>query len=349
MSAVRAQAPVTCDAGRVRKRWVRFAAALAVLAALALLVWANRKDIPEAARALRTADGHRLSLAVLLLLVWWLNWTLLHAAARRVVGVGGYAELGRLVPVTLSSIALNLAVKSGNVAGLASFAYDARQRGLPRGRVTAAYLAAAQLAEVAFVVTLGAGILVVCVDGRLTRAELLALVIFAAGLVVRVAAIVAAVRSRDVVRRLWTLPARLADRVLRRPAREHDTQGADELYDAVAAMRDSPRATVPALCFAVAVDLLGAALLWASMAAVGAGDRPLVALVAYAVSTLFGIVGVLPGGVGFAEVGAAAVLVSYDTPVGIAAAAVVVFRILVMWIPLVVGGLIGYRVRLRPA
>ncbi|MFD0489988.1 lysylphosphatidylglycerol synthase domain-containing protein [Saccharopolyspora spinosporotrichia] len=133
------------------------------------------------------------------------------------------------------------------------------------------------------------------------------------------------------------------------PAREHDTQGADELYDAVAAMRDSPRATVPALCFAVAVDLLGAALLWASMAAVGAGDRPLVALVAYAVSTLFGIVGVLPGGVGFAEVGAAAVLVSYDTPVGIAAAAVVVFRILVMWIPLVVGGLIGYRVRLRPA
>ncbi|MFD0489989.1 hypothetical protein ACFQ0O_26480 [Saccharopolyspora spinosporotrichia] len=111
---------------------MRFAAALAVLAALALLVWANRKDIPEAARALRTADGHRLSLAVLLLLVWWLNWTLLHAAARRVVGVGGYAELGRLVPVTLSSIALNLAVKSGNVAGLASFAYDARQRGLPR-------------------------------------------------------------------------------------------------------------------------------------------------------------------------------------------------------------------------
>ncbi|GAA2788966.1 lysylphosphatidylglycerol synthase transmembrane domain-containing protein [Saccharopolyspora taberi] len=326
----------------MRNRWLRLAVAVAVLAAVVLVVWANRKDVPAAAHALRTANGYWLSAGLGLLALWWLDWTLLHASARRMVGTGGYAELGGLVPVTLMSIALNLAIKSGNVAGLAAFTVDARRRGSPTGRVTAAYLAAAQLAEVAFVVTLAAGLVVVWADGRLTRPEVVAVVIFLAGLVVRIAALVAAVRSREVVRRLWTLPARTFDRLLGRPPRPHSTSGADELYDAVAAIRARPRASVPALCFAVAVDVLGAALLWASMAAVGAGSEPLVALVAYAVSTLFGIVGVMPGGIGFVEFGAVAVLVSYGTPIGIAAAAVVVFRVLVFWIPLVAGGLIGW-------
>lgn len=311
--------------------------AAGVVAAIGLLVWANRKDIPAAAEALRTADGGWVLVALILFGVWWLNWALLYAAARRVTGVGGYREFARLVPVTLAAIAVNLAVKSGNIAGLAVFVADGRRHGVPSGRVTAAYLAAAQLAEVAFVVTLTAGLVVVWEDGRLTPAEVLAVVVFVIGLAVRMGSLVAAVRSREVVRRVWTWPARLLDRVLRRPPREYDTSGADELFDAVGAIRASPRAAVPAVVCAIAIDLLGAAVLWASMLAVGAGNRPFVALVAYAVSTLFGIVGFLPGGVGFVEVGAAAVLASYGTHVGVAAAAVVLFRVFVFWFPLAAG------------
>lgn len=54
----------------------------------------------------------------------------------------------------------------------------------------------------------------------------------------------------------------------------------------------------------MAIDLLGAMMLWATLAAVGAGNRPVVVLVAYPISTLFGIVGVSSGGLGFVEVGA---------------------------------------------
>lgn len=316
-----------------------------MLAALALLVWLNRREIPAADHALRNARERWLWVGLALLLVWWANWTLLHQASRRVMGVGGGPEFLRLVPVTMSSIALNLGVKSGNVAGLAAFAADGRRRDQQPGRVAGAYLVAAQVAELTFIVTLAAGMAVVWVDGRLTRAEVVATAVFAVGLIVRMGSLVAAVRSREVLRRVWTLPARVLDGVLGRPAREHDTSGADQLYDAVAAIRHRPWAAIPAVLSAIAVDFLGAAILWASLAAVGGGDRPVVALVAYAVSALFGIVGVLPGGVGFVEVGAAAVLTSYGVPVGMAAAAVIVFRIFEFWIPLVVGGAIAWRVQ----
>lgn len=332
---------------RVRRNWVRVVGAVVVVTAVALLVWANRREIPAAAHALRTADGFWLAIGAVVWLAWCLDWILLHLASRRITGVGGYSEFVRLAPVTLSSIALNLAVKSGNVAGLAAFTSEAQRRGTSPGRVTGAYLSAAQLAEVAFIGTLGAGMGVVWVDGRVTRSEIVALVVFTIGIVVRMGSLVAAVRSREVLRRVWTWPARFLDKVRGKPEREHDTSHADELYEAVAAIRARPRAAVPAVVFAVAVDLIGATILWASMAAVGAGDRPVVALVSYAVSTLFGIVGVLPGGLGFVEVGAAAVLASYGTPLGVAAAAVLVFRVFVFWLPLAVGGLITWWQRRR--
>ncbi|MBB5070668.1 uncharacterized protein (TIRG00374 family) [Saccharopolyspora gloriosae] len=327
-------------------------AALVVVAAAAALVWANRHELPAAGRALRDADPAWLAVGAVVLLIWIADWVLLHLAARRVTGAGGYHEFARLLPVTLASMALNLAVKSGNVAGLAAFTLDSRRQGARdpagQGRVTGAYLAAAQTAEVGFVVTLAAGLAVVSWDGRLERAEIVATVLFSAGLLVRVVALVAAVRSREVLRRVWTLPGRCWDRLLRRRRAARDTAAADEFYDAVAAIRTRPAAAVPAVCFAVAIDLLGAVVLWASMIAVGAGDRPLVALVAYAVSTLFGIVGVLPGGIGFVEVGAAAALASYGVPVGVSAAAVLVFRVFVFWLPLALGGLLAWRLRASP-
>lgn len=327
---------------------MRIAGAVLVGGVLALLVWANRSELPAAAHALRTARGGWLCAGFGLLLVWLLNWTMVHLASRRITGAGGYGELIRLFPVSLASIALNLAMKSGNFAGLAAFTAEGRRRGAPTGRVLGAYLAAAQLAEVAFIATLAIGMTVVAAERRLTRPEIIALVIFVIGLVIRVGLLLAAVRSRDTVRAVWTLPARLASKLTGRHFAQSAT-GADQLFDAVMAIRKHPWASVPAVLFAVGIDLLGAAIFWASLAAVGGGNRPVIALVAYAVSTLFGIVGFLPGGVAFVEVSGAAVLVSFGTPLGVAVAAVVVFRVLVFWIPLVAGLLLSWWLTQRSA
>jgi uncharacterized membrane protein YbhN (UPF0104 family) len=208
---------------------------------------------------------------------------------------------------------------------------------------------AAVLADVAFVVTLGAAVVVVWVDGQLTRGELVAVGVFLVFLAVRVGALIAAFRDRELLRRLWTLPARAWDRLRRRSARVYDTAPADGFFDAIALVRGRPGAALPALGYAACIDVLGAAMLWAALAAVGGGNRPVLALVAYAISALFGVVGVLPGGLGFVEVGTAAVLVSFGVPVGLAAAAVVLFRVWDYWLPAAFGGAAAWWVRRRVA
>lgn len=87
--------------------------------------------------------------------------------------------------------------------------------------------------------------------------------------------------------------------------------------------------------------------LWAVIAAVGGGHSLLLALVAYAVSSMFAIVGVLPGGLGFVELSLGAVLISYGLPARIAVAAVVVYRVIELLVPVMIGGLAATRLR-RP-
>jgi uncharacterized membrane protein YbhN (UPF0104 family) len=171
----------------------------------------------------------------------------------------------------------------------------------------------------------------------LTRGELAAIGVFLLFVALRVAVLAAAVRDQDLLRRLWTLPARAWDGLRRRPARVYGTANADEFFRAMTLVRGRPGAAVPALAYGVCVNVLGAVMLWAALAAVGGGSRPVPALAAYAMSVLFGIVGVVPGGIGFAEVGAAAVLVTFGVPVGLAAAAAVLFRAWEFWLPVAVG------------
>ncbi|GIJ57335.1 hypothetical protein Vau01_048510 [Virgisporangium aurantiacum] len=311
---------------------------LAAAGVLVALVAADRADVPAAARALRDAHPVWLSAGAAALLVWWAAWVLLHATSRQAAGIsGGAAELARLVPLALGAVAVNSAVKSGGLAGVALFDGDGRARSLSRGRVHAGYLLALAFTEVAFLVTLALGVVLARWNGQLTRGESAAVAVFLVFLVVRGAALVAAVRSREALRRTWSVPARLWDRVRRRPARDHDVAAADEFYAAVALLRSRPAAAVVPLVAAVAVDFAGVAMVWTAIGAVGGGSRPGTALIAYAVSAVFGIVGVLPGGLGFAEVGVVAVLVSAGTPTGVAAAAAVVFRVWEFWVPLLVG------------
>ena len=88
-------------------------------------------------------------------------------------------------------------------------------------------------------------------------------------------------------------------------------------------MRREPLRSLPAAAHALAVEAIGVVELWAVIAAVGGGHSLLLALVAYAVSSMFAIVGVLPSGLGFVEVSLGAVLISYGLPARTAVAAVV--------------------------
>jgi uncharacterized protein (TIRG00374 family) len=211
----------------------------------------------------------------------------------------------------------------------------------------AAYVLVVVLGELAFAVTLLAAIVVVAADGHLSRDEVVATAVFVAYFAGRLALLVAATRSRQAIRRLYALPRRLAARLraISAPASEHATSAADDLFDALALVRARPLASAPALVHALLVEVLGVAMLWSVMRAVGLHLSPAVAFVAYAVSVLFTIVGVLPGGLGFVEVTMGAVFVSFGASAASAAAGVVLYRVLELWLPALVGAVAAAHLR----
>lgn len=315
----------------------------AVAAFVAVFLYANRSELPGAWRAARHAEPGWLLVAALTTVVWMLVHTAMHTATQWAVGLP--ARPVRLLPVVLGSTFLNTVLKSGGMAGLVLFTAEGRRRDKPRGQVVAAYVLASVVSEIGFALVLVAALAVVWADGRLSGAEVVASLAFAGYLGVRLGLVVAAVRSRAAVRRLYALPARLMARARRRAVPTQDHTAADELADAAALLRSRPVRCLPALGFAIGLELLGVTMLWAVLEALGTRPSVAVPFVAYAVSVLFVIIGVLPGGLGLVEVSTGAVLVSFDVPVAKAAAAVAVYRLFELWLPVAVGAVAAHRLR----
>ena len=335
---------VATDSSPSRRVWRRVAIGVVLVFAAAFVVQ-HRQDVPDAWRVVRHSSPAWLGLAAVLTVAWLLNLGLLHAATQRSAGLGT-----RAVEMAMPAVAanfLNMITKSGGMAGLAIMLRDSRRRGIGRGPIVAAYLLAAALVEMAFGATLVVAMVMVALRGRLTVAEVSAGAVFALYLAARITIIVVAWRSRESIRRLFHLPSRFANWLRRRPhSRPHpEHRAADEFHEAMILIRRAPLRSLPAVVNAIVYAVLGVFVLWAVIASVGAGKSLVVALVGYAVTVLFTIVGFLPSGVGFVEVSLGAVLISFGSEGPRAAAAVVVYRIFQLWLPVIVGALFSARLR----
>jgi uncharacterized protein (TIRG00374 family) len=322
--------------------WKRVAIVVIVAFAAAFVVQ-HHEDVPEAWKVVRTADGWWLALAALLTAAWLVNFGLLQAAAQRAAGLP--TRPFAIVAPAIAANFVNMITKSGGMAGLAMLLTDGRRRGNPRGPVVAAYLLAAALVEMAFGATLFFAMLLVWASDQLTGAEITASLVFALYLTVRVGILVVAWRSRHSLRRLFVLPGRVNAWLRRRPHQPGEHRAADDLHEAMALVRRAPARSLPTVGHALGVALLGVMTMWAIMASVGAGHSLIVALVAYSVTVLFTIVGLLPSGVGFVEVSLAAALVSFGVDGPRTAAIVVLYRIFQLWLPVIVGAVLAPRVR----
>jgi uncharacterized protein (TIRG00374 family) len=312
---------------------------------IVVFVIQNHSDLPDAWRSVLRAHKGWLGLCAIAMVVWLFNLSRLHSTAQRAAGLR-VARFDLLRPA-ITGNSLNLVTKSGGMAGLSVFLAEAARRGKPRGPVIAAYAFAQALGEVAFALTLAVALGLIWVDGRLSHAEIVAACVFVVYLTVRLGLLVAAVRSRESVRRLHATPTRIIATIRHRPAPTVDHSAADELFDAMLLVRRQPRRAFPVAVHAIALEAIGVVELWAAAAAVGASTSLLVAFIGYAVSVLFTIVGFLPGGIGFVEISLGAVLTSYGASIATATAAVVVYRAAELWLPLIIGFALA-RVR-RPA
>ncbi|MEZ5412416.1 MAG: flippase-like domain-containing protein [Acidimicrobiales bacterium] len=321
------------------RRLIGWAGVGLVVAAAAALVLADRRELPAAWAVLRSADPRWVAGAAASAVLWYVAYGLVHREAQRAAGLEP-APAAELAPVTLAAHGLNQVTKSAAMAGLVAFDRLGRRRGQAPGRVLAAYLLAGLLGEMAFVAVLGVGLVLVAVDGQLTVAEIAAGAVFGVYLAVRLAVLSTAFGDRARARRLVGAPYRWWARIRRRSLLDVAAAAearADELHEAVALLRRRPAAVLPAAAAALGVEAAGVALLWTVLAAVGAPHSLATAVVGYAVSVLFSIVGFLPGGLGFVEVSLGAVLVSAGSGAASAAAAVVLYRLFELWLPVGLG------------
>ena len=321
--------------------------ALAVLA-VAAVAFIYRKDIPAAGHAIATARPAWLLALLVLALLGLATFGLLFRAGQTAAG----ARVGLWEGIELgnAAYALNLVVKSSGLAGVVVFTRRARARAEPHGRAVAGYLLATVLSHFAFAAVLLAALAALLLGGRFTAVDAAASAVFAVYLGFHVVVVVAAARSRALVRAVYAGPRRALDRVrriLRLPSRAATgpSEHADELFDAIALIRTRPRRSLPVAGWAISVDLVHVLWVYAAVQAVGGGVGLEAALVAYGVATLFGIVGIVPGGLGFVELGMTAALVSYGMPTAAAAAATVLYRVAELWLPLAAGALASRRLR----
>ena len=84
-----------------------------------------------------------------------------------------------------------------------------------------------------------------------------------------------------------------------------------------------------------------------ALAAVGAHPRPSLVLLAYLSGAILGMVPITPGGLGFVEAGLTTMLVLAGVPAGDASLAVLAYRLVSYWLPLVAGApaTVAYRRR----
>ena len=327
---------------------------LAVAVAAIGLLAANRADVPVALGALRHARPGFVLIALLLVVVALANQSALHCAAQRAAGMES-SPVDLIRPVAAAGF-FNLVAKSGAMAGLAPLLQASARRQKSRGATVAAYLLVNVLGHLAFAAVLVCSLIVMATDGRFSRVDAIAAVLFAITTMAQVAAVVAAVRSKSALRRLyriasqvsrWATPWRRAHTV---PTVANDeapnTIAADELYDAVQLLRKQPRLALPSIAHAGAVEIIGVGQLWCILVALGQPPRIVVPIVAYAISVLFTIIGFLPGGLGFVEAGLGAVLVSFGVTGATAAATVVLYRVMELWLPFLFGAAAAHSLRI---
>lgn len=247
------------------------------------------------------------------------------------------ARLLPMVELTATSYATNKLIKAAGVAGIAPFLTDARTRGHERDHVIGAYLcmsAAASLAQAVIVVgAVGVG----SVSGVLGGAARPAAAAAIAYTVLTVGSLALVARNGRVVRSIAGRATLAVDRTRvrlgrgpTRPLRGH----AGCLGSAVHAVRQRPAAVVRLVATALIGKLIGACTLAAVLAGLGVDLAVGTILVVYTLTLVASAAGPLPAGIGAAEASLGALLVGNGVDAETAAAAVVAFRLLDVWLPI---------------
>lgn len=312
--------------------------------AVALVAFAARSTTQAMFETLRNAAWLPVTFAVVLSALSIVNRGGLYRATHRAVGID--PDLAGMVRVSAAGYAMNKAVKTGGAAPLALFIRHGKHDGHVGGSVAAAYLLGGLGAQIG----LGVVIIGACVTAAATGAWGPVWTGAAVGVgayVVGAATVIAVgLRRRTVVQRAGRWGLRSLFRLSRgRFGSELSTadnvETIDDFFDALTIVASRPRSLLPAIGHAVFDKALGAAVLVCALRATGA-DVPVWAVpTVYVIALLASSMSFVSGGLGTVEASMGALLASRGVEPGVAAAGVLLFRLVDMWIPLLAGSLVA--------
>jgi len=297
--------------------------AIAVLV-IALLAAVVTFHVPSALATVGVlGDAHPGWLVVLLALA--AAGPLLHGGLLRAGQATVGVRFGRWEAIRLAAgiHAANLAVKTAGAAGLAVLLVGHRDPAIGGAARSAAYALGRAVAHLSFAVVVTVALVLVAVEGHVSRLVVAGGVLFLASCVAHVAALwIAACHPRHLPR--W----RRLD-----PLRAHAPAFAVALRGAAT----HPRPLLRIAGWALVLDVVRIAWLWVALHAVGAPTSPDTAFESYGVVALLGTVSVLPAGLGAIDAGLVATLHHSGTAIAAAVAAVLLFRVAELWVPLFAG------------
>lgn len=293
----------------------------------------------------RIRDGSPFWILVALALALGMFWGYIEMF-RGVFSKVGTGVIGRTESylITMAGLAASRLFAAGGAGGLVLQAWALRQAGLPRRVVadkTISFLVLTYFPYAAAVLICGLGLRTGLFPGEAPVAMTLVPAVIAL-IFMGVAALILLVptdlqRRLDGFARRTGLLGRMAQRLASIPA-----ASSAGLHDAIAHLRSRD----PALLGAIAFWAFQIAVLWAAFHAFG-DPPPLGVLIQAFFVGMLGNLLPIPGGVGGVEGGMIGSFAAFGVDAGLAVVAVLVFRALTFWLPLLPGVIAFFRLRAR--
>jgi Mg2+-importing ATPase len=266
---------------------------------------------------------------------WWLVvatalQAATYAAQGEVIGCvarsGGFPlGLGTLYRLSMAKLFVDQAMPSAGLSGIFVIATSLERRGMPRAVVAAATVVDIVSCYAAYALGLGVALLVTTLHGAAT-----VLIIWSSA-VFMLFAIAFSVTLLVVTGR----PAGALAHKLRR-ARPL-ARALHFLQEADLRLVRKPRLLIEASAWQLVILVLDSATLWVLIHGLGASASASGVFASFMISTVFRIVGVLPGGLGTFEASSVLTLRLIGVSLPVALAATLLFRGLSFWLPMLPG------------
>ena len=307
--------------GRTRNRlsWLLGIAVLAAVVVAALHLAEERAFVELLAHAEPAWLVAALGLQAATYLAQATTWlTVLNRAGARV-------PFGYACALSLQKLFIDQALPSAGFSGTAAVVAALEQRGVARPAVTAAVAVDTGCYFTAYVLSLGAALVIFVQGGHAST-----LVVTAAALFLifggSLAAAVLALSGRPLGPR--------TQRLLRLPG---IGRAAELLRDADPHLARDPRLLLRATLLQCSIFAIDAATIWVLIRALGVVASPGAVFASFMLASLLRTIGFMPGGLGTFEAAAVSALTLAGIPLAVALSATLLFRGLSFWLPMLPG------------